>query len=671
MSDQKHIALAAKRLEIARRALAAAGVELPPLPQEYTTILAPVTAAPAAPVTPPSTAQTEDGEQSAVTFTSIVAEGAAVNNKTDAAASKPVAKPSLTDEERLDIMYKRDEALAETKERLLADVGAYILQAKNRQFDRFECRIDLRKPTLPISLQFSKIEANGTKEKQVERLNFSLDKYDESFKKRGIPMTLDDAVDLKIAVQSKILNTDGIEAAPKSKGGDGARYSLDTVMPYPVTDFSVVERSGGGYSLEVHGKNQSSREKEIIKPSIPLGIASINKDASEESERTARIDYVLDMLNKVGGEKAASGGHVRLYRGDVILKLQNWVEGQEKEWLTTESTVLPGFEKNQLIYVSPTNNQKITLGPVSLKLDPGGDNPSWHANLNFYIGDKTKPYMGEMVRTRVLNLHTRNPDLAIARTFESLLGVNNEQGKMLAEGFLPKLQAHMKETGAQWSVRDKDTKQEEVYVGEQPLQHFLDDMMRYEHDIGIQNQRRIQDGDGKVMVTLQALRSLSSDLQGSVMPNPELVRESKNERRRPIAYTLPVPENRIGEIDTFVSAVHDHMRRHAVEAYDSIAISEDGAPEQRKRPLEYRTSQIRNGLIRAIGKNYEKCFDTPPPAKWEEIKFQEALIQSAAHHSESRGETAHHHKRFKQPLQEGESFVHRTRRRPNPNKEIF
>jgi hypothetical protein len=333
--------------------------------------------------------------------------------------------------------------------------------------------------------------------------------------------------------------------------------------------------------------------------------------------------------------------------------------------------VLPGFEKNQLISVSSTSDQKITLGPVSLKLDPGGDNPSWHANLNFYIGDKTKPFMGEMVRTRVLNLHTRNPDLAIARTFESLLGVNNGHGKLLAEGFLPKLQSHMKETGAEWSVRDKDTKQEEVYVGEQPLQHFLDDMMRYEHDIGIQSQRHISGKDNRVTVTLQALRSLSSDLQNSVKPTPELVRESKKGARKPIAFTLPVPENRIGEIDEFVSAVHDHMRRHAVEAYDSVAKGEDGAPEQRKRPLEYRTSQIRNGLIRAVEKNYEKCFGIPLPDKWDNVDFQETATRGVSSHSINPGEEAHHHRRFAGAMEENRSFAHRTRRHPNPSKGIF
>ena len=570
-------------------------------------------------------AQTDEGPRVAAVFTSVVA---AENGGFHAETPNPEVSPAppastLTEDEQIEVELKRIDAFEEARVRLLADAQMYLAQAQNRGLSRFECRVGLNNPGFPIHLHFS-AEQSAEGDKKIRGVKFTLDGYAQAYTERGIPLTMNDAVDLKVLVQSTICNTEGIIPIHGPSTSGQHVVELDTQMPLPVLDYNILQRSGGMFSVIF--KAVDPYTKRIIRPSIPLGLAARHDD--EEAERRElddRTQYVINYLLEVEKKRTSEGYRAYVTKRDVLMKLQSHLEGQNKEWVTAERMELHGFEANSLIHVSSQSSQKITLAPIMMRMDVGGDNPSWHCNLPFFIGDKNKAPMGELVRTRSLNLHTLNPKLAVARALETLLGVKGKSGEQYVEGFLPTLQRHMRETGHEWRVENEGTPQEEVYIGDQPLQYFLDDMMRYEHDIGIKLDKREIGENGNIKITLQALRSLTGDHGKTAQYVPEHVYESEDGKRKPIAFMLIIPGDKSGKIDEFVQAIHDHVTWHASEAYSSVALGADGQTHQRKRPLEYRTAQIRQSVIRAVEELHEKYFGSRLPKNWHKPKAPTAL----------------------------------------------
>lgn len=612
----KRIALAMERNEKARTILTSIGIELPAIeveipPAEDSLVKEPQETN-EQPVNQASgSAQTEEGIQAPKVFTSIIA---APDVKISTASVD-----SLTDDEKLLRSLKYDEAFTRTEARLLADAQMYLTRALNRGCNQFDCLIDLNKPGFAIHLRFSG-EVNIEGENRTRKQFHVLDKYDEAYRELEIPLTMENAVDLKIAVQSLIYNTEGIVAARYVSAQGSPTVALDTQMPLPVLDYSVIQRSGGMYALIFEAKDPYT--KKLIYPSIPLGFAARYEDeAAEQRELEARTEFVIDYLDKVGSYRTPEGFRTYVCKRDVMAKLQSWLESNNKEWETAERIALPGFETNTLIHVSPQGSQKITLAPVSLAMDVGGENPSWHCGLHFYIGDKDKPPRGELVRTRSFYLRTRNSRLAIARTLETLVGV--KAGSKDIKGLLPNLQHHMLATGHEWRV-EKGDKGDEVFIGNVKLQDFLDDMMRYERDIGVKLEKHEETTDSDIRITLQALRCLNGDHGGTVDSVPEYVHEKQGDTRRPIALTLIVSRDKAASIDAFVKEVHRHVNWLADEAYSSVALGKSGQPDKRKNPLEYRAVQIRNAVIRAVEAMYESHFGQKLPKNWHKPDIQPA-----------------------------------------------
>lgn len=531
----------------------------------------------------------------------------------------------LTDDEIIEQAIKRDDARAETLQQLLGDAQLYLLQAQNQGLNMFESRIDLQKPGFAIQLHFSR-EDDVDGERKVRRTSYGLEKYDRAFVNRGIPLTLDDAVDLKISVQSMIRNTPGITTPHELVSAGLRAVELDTQMPLPVMDFKFIERSGGMYTLILKAIDPYTRQG--VQPSIPLGMAARHEDeAAEHHERNQRGAFVLDYLEEIGRTRSPEGHRVFVTKRDVMLKLQSHLEAEGKEWETAEQVKLPGFEENTELHVSATGNQRIVLAPVTLRMDIGGDNPSWHAELRFYCGDKTKPSQGDLIRSRSLNLQTRDRSLAIARTRESLLG----REKVPAfQGFLPGVQNYSRSTGYDWKVVEHEKMQGEAFIGPTPLQHFLDDMMRYDRDIGVRLEKREPGGLDGVVITLQAVRSLTGDYDDTVHAVPEAVHESTPDGRKPTAYKLVVPTALADRIEVFVASVHDHIRWHADEAYSSRSLGTHERPDKRQDPLIYRTAQIRLGLIRAVEALYATHFGRELPKDWHRPEAQATIGESGA-----------------------------------------
>lgn len=559
-------------------------------------------------------AQTEDGIQTPTVFPEIIA---APYAEIDAASSDP-----LSEDEKLDQLLKYDEAYAITEERLRADAQMYLMRALNRKCNQFECLIDLNKPGFAIHLRFfGEVDVEG--EKRTRKEFHVLDKYDDAYREAGIPLTMENAVDLKIAVQSLILNTEGIVPAHHISATGSAAVAPDTQMPLPMLDYSVMQRTGGMCTLKYQAQDPYTRK--LISASIPLGMAARYEDeTAEQQELEERTEFVIDYLLKIGSHRTPEGFRVHIFKQDVMAKLKSWLEANDKEWETADGIDLLHFETSTLIHVFSQSSQKISLAPVKLFKDIGGENPSWHCDLTFYIGDKNKPPMGERVRTRSLYLRTRDQKLAKARALESLLGVEDK-----VKGLIPELREHMRKTGHEWRVKN-GSKGDEVFIGDVKLQHFLNGMMRYERDIGVKLKKHEDNANGDVTITLQAFRCFLDDQGGTVKAVPEPVYEKSGDTRKPIAVTLSVPRNKADSIDAFVKKAHSHIMWYAEEAYSSVALGKDGQPDQHKKPLEYRTVQIRNALIRTVEAIYESHFGQRLPKNWQISEKQTAFSLAPA-----------------------------------------
>ena len=105
----------------------------------------------------------------------------------------------------------------------------------------------------------------------------------------------------------------------------------------------------------------------------------------EQKELEERKNFVLDYLKQLEASRTKNGGPMFISKQDVMAKLQSWLESQGKEWESIERIALPAFETPTLVHVFSESSQKITLAPISLAMDVGGENPSWHCTLPFYI----------------------------------------------------------------------------------------------------------------------------------------------------------------------------------------------------------------------------------------------------------------------------------------------
>ncbi len=550
---------------------------------------------------------------------------------------------SLTDDEKIEIWDKYEQAYRKTVEVLLSEADMYLFQALNRGCNQFSCFIDLNKPGFAIHLRFSgEVEIEG--ETKTRTHSFILENYDKVYRDLGIPLTMENAVDLKIAVQSIILNTEGVfPARHVSFIGKNTSVKYDTQMPSPMKGFEPAIRTDTRGMCSLTYAVQDPYNKGLVRVSVPLGMAMHFEDeAAEQTELRERKEFVLGYLRKIEEYRTSEGFRAYVFKRDVMAKLKSWLKENNKEWETSERVDLEGFESSRLIHVFSQNAQpsnsdaekNITLASISLGMDVGGENASWNCYLNFYMGDQGSKLMGERVHTRFFSLRTRDPQLAIARALETLNGVGNKFDG-ICEGLIPTLQRHARENGDGWRV-EKTDKGYKVYIGGGlELQDALDDMMRYERDIGVKLEQILQTYDGNTIITLQALRCLIGDLGGAVRPAPEYVYERDEKSRKPIALSVQVPREKVGLIDSFVDEVDSHIKWFAEEAYGSIAIGQKEQPDRRKRPLEYRTVQIRNGLIRAVEAIYESHFGYKLPKNWYRPEMQYAILQNTTRQEEN------------------------------------
>jgi len=530
-------------------------------------------------------------------FTSVIAAGDA--------PKLSLPGPIYTEMELQQRAGLRAEALEVAKLYLQADAEAIAIQAVDQGCRLFECFLDLKIPSLPIRLHFS--NGNGRK------YNTVLDDYGDSFHERGLTYTLEDAVDLKMAVQSCVLNHSSIDPAYNISGMSHRKIGSHIALPHyayepDLRETKITERSNGVYVLEITIEDVYDRSPEPrnITIGVPLGLASIDKNEAEIAERDWRAQLVLNLLNQAGQNKEWRT------KDDIEYALRqatdSWVEGR---WIK-----LSGFEDDLKLYVGEgDNSRKITLSSVRLGMDIGGDNPSWNMCFDFYEGDNNDSARGRQIRSRFVNLHTRDESLAKARAIESLSGVKFPSGEQMVQGFLPNLQAYLYQNpDARWQeISRVEGGRPEVFVGSEPLQHFLDDMMRYEKDVGV-GVVQVTNADVRecITTTLRLQRTMTGDYGQTVTAVPEPLRESIGDGRQFIDLSVTLPTDNRQEVEVFVGKVQHDLRL----ALDEIYASEDPYKGYRKRPQKYHTATARNGFRRAVEKAYEAQFGAQLSRNW-------------------------------------------------------
>lgn len=532
---------------------------------------------------------------------------------------EPVAPPKPIVTPEMLAKQKHQEAFSAARQALLDDAEMFLLQAFDGGYTQFLCELDLKKEGFPITLTF--INAEGKKKE------FTITQYATEFTRHDVPLTLEDAVDLKISVQSKILNEEGIEpfygeAKQGRIGVEKDQYLSPNAGNKDKRKVSI-NASGGVLSWRI---DAPYRRHDIVSVSIPLGIPDEPqyKLAPEElswvegkgarperiSETAERIKVIMDFIETNGTEKRW------VTKRDVQEKLERYVAQNGKEWVFRDDPIpLPGFEEPKILHTvtSPDGRplQKITLTPVTLQMDPGGDNPSWHMHFDLHANDDPNDNgYGKQLRSRAMNLHTSNKELALARAKESMLGTP------LSTGFLPMIQSYAAaHPHDPWTKMPSAKNKEGIaMVGSKKIQNFLDDMLRYEEDIDAHLIKH-PTKDGVVTFTLQARRATRPDQGGTAKADPRVICVKDREKnRRPVEITLSIPENLTDRIDGFVKEVSDSIGWYAGNEYSAIALSDSPSQQdERKTPKQYRKTTIPNLLKRAVESHFEKHFGIPCP----------------------------------------------------------
>lgn len=525
--------------------------------------------------------------QTTVTTTSNNASKTLVND-----ADKAYPKTPAETEKTL-----REKAFEATRDELLARSWMHAQQAYDSGHTYFKSEIGLKDNGYPITLSFSN-EAGGSP------LTYSLSNYNHEYASRGIELGLDDAIDLKIAVQSRILNQEGIEPLRTGRKRGHVSVGMDDAMPFfsfdPLKRKTKVSPIGDGvYTLEINAPDR--KHSKIIHASIPLGL---NDDDGNILEARERERVVMDFIESHGKDEKW------VTKKDVIDILKQHVQQEGKSWISRESIPLQGFAEPQIIHIVGGNKpQKITLAPITLTMDAGGPNPSWGAKIEFKTNDDTDDKnQGKHLRSKTLDTRTSSLQLATARILESLQGITTKEG-VHTPGLIEMLKQHCaKNPNDRWY---KDVNGVDL-IGEKPLQHFFDDMRQYDNQVGVMAVER-GERDNKYIYILHPMLGTIPDLGGTAKPMPEVLklRDNENGKKFPIEVVIAVPKSMKDKVSDFVEKVQSSMGDAATERYSSYALAAaEGEEDKRKTPSEWRASTIKNLLEKAVETNLTSILGT-------------------------------------------------------------
>ena len=373
------------------------------------------------------------------------------------------------------------------RQEVINAVETFYTAAYLEGYHHFTCHIGKQENGFPIQLRFFN--------DRNESLDYDVKAHSAAYRASGTPLTLMDAVDLKITAQSLVLNQDGILPRRSVNSGGVVAVQLDDPLPYHATTPGKAK-----YTIETTGMrelalriNAPDRENgEPLQVSIPLGLAQTAENlltADEHtwlekggpkpiltSETAKRAAMVLSHLD------TTAAAQQWLTKRDILSHLRQELELTGGSWIAHQWETLKGFENSTKLasYTSPQGEQSVTMSHVNLCMEPGGENPSWRMQTTFHVSDDPQR-AGKAVRSLSLNLHTSSHALAEARARQTLLGAITPKGVTNACGLVEMLQSHAASHPQDCWVKEND----HVRIGTKPLTDFFDDMPRYDHDIGV------------------------------------------------------------------------------------------------------------------------------------------------------------------------------------------
>lgn len=493
-----------------------------------------------------------------------------------------------------------EEALIAARARLLQQAEIDVLTAYDQGYTRFRCVLGYASEGFPIYMYF-------TNDKGEETV-FTYVSHNQEFESQGKLMTLSDAVYLKIAVQSYVLNEEGIEpfrAVSQRTGNVGvlAEHAIPLLAGNSAYREAYIQRNGDGV-LVLHIKAPDRIGRAPIHVSFPLGISD---DRENHSEACSRAETILDFIEKAG-ERAW------LTKNDVMTHLQASVT--DKPWLSREIMYMPNYEREThfIVLGEYGNEQIVTLSPLTLRMAPGGDNPSWSLVITFSIretGNEETQYL----RTHNFNLHTSNLPLAMARAELSLRGGRiNDNVRVI--GLFEAISAYLAEHPNARFGREGMGEREVALVGDAPMQTFFDNMKRYEDDLTVRPVI-ISKENGEVTFSLRVYRGSAPVIGRDIKTMPEELKRYG----APIEITVKIPEEAREMIEPLAQDVSDAVAWAATEHYSAIAVSDDSESEEReKHKPGYRAARagifLRAGsetaLPRYFGRDYTLVQESRP-----------------------------------------------------------
>jgi hypothetical protein len=503
----------------------------------------------------------------------------------------------------------RREVREQVNQQLLMEADMFLLGYQDQGYNRFKCDIAYGRPGFPMTMYL----ANEKGEKVSG--SFKID-YAKAYKNRGLEFGPADAIDHKMILQSYVFNKENIDPIRLKTKGGRIGVGLDDIIP--IKSYAAEPKivpSDGAFSLQIVAKDRNSSD--WITLSIPLGVADKPGDDNARFEAEIRKEIVMGYIK----DRAKNQQYPD--KRQVLDHLRNNVD----TWVQRDRIYLTGFEEQMVIHqVGGERPQKITLGPVSIEMPPGGINPTWKLDYSLYANDDPNDKSeGTYIRHRTMPLHTSDFRLAMARAQQSLLGAKTD--KESADGFLDMVgkycAAHPND---RWQVMEDSNGGREAMIGTKRLQDFLDDMQRYEDDITFRVVDKIPTVNSNVSFKIQALRGTRPDVNRTAAARPEVIQNRRDNQEKPfdVEIELVVPERVAGRIPEFLEKVKRDIAWVIENEYASFRIgARKGEADGRKKPKEYNPNFVPTVLEKTIEKLVPEVFGIP---------FEQALNGSNRDH---------------------------------------
>lgn len=276
------------------------------------------------------------------------------------------------------------------------------------------------------------------------------------------------AVELKKAVQSYILNQEGIEPYRQPPHHGHTTLLMDHFIPNVEPDRVSLTHSSGIYRVDMSFTDANGP----VDVSFSIGLKF---DPANEAAAEARMGVLVDYLAEERKKSQQSEYEGRITKGEALETLKELAKGEQ--WDVVKGQPLEGYEERREL------PHGMELAPARLHYEEG-PNPTWILSFGVDLGEQS----GTVHRTP--RLHTAEYETAVSRSWEIL---------DVAEGHMQRL-----------APSD---------VEEAKVRAALVDLPNYAKDLQIQA-FELQGDNGNTLVVMEVIR-------GGRISSPEGVADQK------------------------------------------------------------------------------------------------------------------------------------------------